>query len=91
MGLDNPTDRTFVVEDTEQDGRMVAFSRWVMPQEDGNIDRSPSWPELTANECPDMDVANAFFGGMEASRHEVMGKRPHYSKRRTSLSDTDRR
>ena len=90
MGLDNMTDRTFVVEDTEKRSRVVAFSRWAMPQEDGNIDRSPSWPVLTENVCPDMDVANAFFSGMEASRHEVMGKRPHYSKTRTSHSDTDR-
>ena len=35
MGLDNPTDRTFVVEDTEKDKKVVAFSRWMVPQDDG--------------------------------------------------------
>lgn len=30
MGIDNPTDRSFVVEDTEQGNRIVAFSRWMV-------------------------------------------------------------
>lgn len=38
----DPTDRTFVVEDTEKDNKLVGFSRWVMPQQDGNLERKVS-------------------------------------------------
>lgn len=75
LGVDNPTDRTFVVEDTAQANRIVAFSRWMVPQPDGNQERK--WPEM--EECEwDMEVAGAFFGGMESNRLEMMGKRPHW-------------
>jgi GNAT superfamily N-acetyltransferase len=74
MGLANPTDRTFVVEDTEKDNKIVAFSRWMVPQSDGNLERK--WPDLPSSW--DMEVAGAFFGGMEHNREEMMGKRPHW-------------
>ena len=77
LGLDNPTDRTFVVKDTENDNRIVAFSRWMVPQNDGNQERK--WPDINADEY-DMDVLGAFFGGMEENRVELMGKRPHWCK-----------
>ncbi len=77
MGLNNPTDRTFVVEDTENDNRIVAFSRWMVPQQDGNQERI--WPSLDQGPA-DMEVAGSFFGGMEESRHKAMGSKPHWSK-----------
>ena len=93
MGLDNPTDRTFVAEDKEDGNKIVAFSRWMVPQQDGkwsrkiisdsvdiyiwtgNIERI--WPELSPDEW-DMELVEAFFGGMEVNRHELMGSRPHW-------------
>jgi hypothetical protein len=39
IGLRNPTDRTFVVVDTQEHDRVVALSRWQVPQKDGNRDR----------------------------------------------------
>lgn len=75
MGLDNPTDRTLVVEDTTSNGELAAFSRWMVPQEDGNQERK--WPEMDENEF-DMEIAGAFFGGMEANQEHVLGKRPHW-------------
>ena len=82
MGLENPTDRTFVVEDTQKDNKMVAWSRWMVPQDDGNLERK--WPELNPDEY-DMDVLGAFFGGMEKNRLELMGKRPHWCKYKSFL------
>ena len=55
--------------------RVVALSRWQLPQPDGNQERK--WPEMKEDEY-DMEVVGAFFGGMEANRAEVMGKRPHW-------------
>ncbi|KAF2487360.1 acyl-CoA N-acyltransferase [Neohortaea acidophila] len=75
IGLDNPTDRTFVVEDTQNDNKIVGFSRWMVPQQDGNLERK--WPEVKDDEW-DMEVAGAFFGGMEENRHELMGTKPHW-------------
>ncbi|EMC95807.1 hypothetical protein BAUCODRAFT_24807 [Baudoinia panamericana UAMH 10762] len=74
MGIQNPTDRSFVVEDTDKSNRIVAFSRWMIPQADGKLDRL--WPELPGEW--DQGVAGAFFGGMEENRVELMGKRPHW-------------
>lgn len=39
----DPTTRTFVVEDSSCNGELVAYSRWVVPQLDGNLYRL--WPE----------------------------------------------
>lgn len=64
----------------------------MIPQEDGNQERKVSepsqqciavsdtnqWAEIKEDEW-DMEVASAFFGGMEGNRHEVMGTRPHWS------------
>lgn len=75
MGIYNPTDRSFVVEDTKNENKIVAFSRWMVPQTDGNQDRT--WPDLR-EDAWDMEVAGAFFGGMGESRLELMGKRPHW-------------
>ena len=76
MGLENSTDRSFVVEDTENKNKIVAFSRWMVPQEDGNLERK--WPDMSPSDW-DMEIVEAFFGGMEANRAELMGSRPHYS------------
>ena len=76
LSLDNPTDRTFVAEDIEKDNKIVAFGRWMLPQQDGNLERK--FPDLDENEF-DMEVVGAFFGGMEENRHELMGERPHWS------------
>ena len=76
IGIDNPTDRSFVVEDMEKGNRIVAFSRWMVPQQDGNLERK--WPDIKESDWH-MDVAGSFFGGMEENRHELMGTRPHWS------------
>ena len=76
LGLDNPTDRTFVVEDTDNQNKLVAFSRWMVPQQDGNQERP--WPEMSESEW-DMEIVENFFGGMEENRRELMGARPHWS------------
>lgn len=66
--------KTFVVEDLSRGGRLVAFSRWNVPQIDGsqNIplpDYPPEWdPELT----------EALWGGMPKNRADIMGRRPHW-------------
>jgi hypothetical protein len=44
IGIENPTDRSFVVEDTQDNNKIVAFSRWMVPQSDGNLERR--WPEI---------------------------------------------
>ena len=77
MGIDNPTDRSFVVEDTQKGNKIVAWSRWMVPQHDGNLERK--WPEPNAD-AYDMEVCGAFFGGMEENRLELMGTRPHWCK-----------
>ena len=60
MGIEeDPATRTFVVEDTAANAKLVAFSRWVLPQSDGNLERL--WPEL--NEDYDPEISAAFFGG----------------------------
>ncbi|KAK5168973.1 uncharacterized protein LTR77_006282 [Saxophila tyrrhenica] len=76
ISLDNPTDRTFVVEDTSSNDQIVAFSRWMVPQPDGNLERK--WPVVDETYFPDMELVGAFFGGMEESRHSLMGKEPHW-------------
>ena len=75
LSIDNPTDRNFVIEDTAHGDRIVAFSRWMLPQSDGNQERK--WPDMDESKW-DMDLAGAFFGGMEESRKTLMGKRPHW-------------
>ena len=75
LGLNNPTDRTFVVVDTAEDDRVVAFSRWMVPQQDGNLERL--WPVVDESGF-DLEVAGAFFGGMEENRHAMMGSQPHW-------------
>ena len=47
----------------------------MVPQADGNQDRQ--WPELT-DDLFDMELAGAFFGGMEQNQRELMGNRPHW-------------
>ena len=84
MGLDNPTDRTFVVEDTQNGNKIVAWSRWMVPQSDGNQERK--WPELNADDY-DMDVVGAFFGGMEENRAKLLEKRPHWCKFRSGFCE----
>lgn len=73
---ENPTDRQFVVEDLQNDKKIVAFSRWMLPQDDGNQERK--WPDMREEDW-DMDLVGAFFGGMEENRKEMMGERRHWS------------
>lgn len=60
------------------DGRIVGFTRWRVPQEDGNMD--DKWPDLPEGEGVDMAIMNPFFGGMHVNRDELMGKNPHWCK-----------
>lgn len=74
LGLtEDPTLRTIKAVDTTT-GVVVGFARWVLPQADGNLERQ--WLELPAG--THLQLAEAFFGGMERSRKEYMGRRPHY-------------
>lgn len=56
------------------DGRLVAFTRWRVPQADGNLEQK--WPELPGE--LDMEVMDGFFGGMAMNHEELMGNRPHW-------------
>lgn len=58
-----------------RDGRLVSFTRWRVPQEDGNLDEE--WPELPEKGL-DMEIMGVFFGGMEHNHTGMMGKRPHW-------------
>lgn len=89
LGIEkDPTARTFIVFDSsvksgeEPEGKLVAFSRWIVPQSDGSLDRL--WPDLP--EEWDLSVMGPFFEGMEKNRAELMGKRPHWSKSLFSFS-----
>lgn len=72
----DPTTRTFVVEDTSCDGKLVAYSRWVVPQHDGNLQRL--WPEIPPQF--DQEICKALFEGVHGNRKELMGTRPHWGK-----------
>lgn len=65
------------MEDTDNGHKIVGFSRWMVPQQDGNLERV--WAELSPDDW-DMELAEAFFGGMEENQHEMMGERPHWSR-----------
>ncbi|KAI0395205.1 hypothetical protein F5Y17DRAFT_221559 [Xylariaceae sp. FL0594] len=55
--------------------KIVAFSRWHVPQADGNQDiPAPPFPDEW-----DPEISEALWGGMARSRERVMGKRPHWS------------
>ncbi|KAK5124551.1 hypothetical protein LTR85_001768 [Meristemomyces frigidus] len=73
MGIENPTDRSFVVEDTERGNKIVAFSRWMIPQLDGNLERK--WAAMAEDEW-DMDIADCFFGAVL----EMLGVHEDYQK-----------
>jgi len=75
MSLENPQDRSFVAEDTSRENKIVAFSRWMVPQSDGSAERP--WPPLR-EDAWDMDLMGAFFGGMDANHEELMHGRPHW-------------
>ena len=75
LSLENPQDRSFVAEDTANGNKIVAFSRWMVPQLNGDAERP--WPPLREDEW-DMELCGAFFGGMEANHHELMYGRPHW-------------
>lgn len=77
MGLENPTDRTFVAVDTENGSKIVGFSRWMIPQDDGNQERK--WPDMAPSDGWDMEIVENFFGGMEENRKEMMGQSSHWS------------
>jgi len=76
LSLANPNDRNFAVEELAT-GKIVAFSRWMLPQDDGNTERP--WPDLDEKDW-DMEIAEPFFGGMERNHVELMGKRKHWCK-----------
>ncbi|KJX99351.1 hypothetical protein TI39_contig362g00002 [Zymoseptoria brevis] len=75
IGLGNPTDRTFVAVDTQEHDRIAGFSRWQTPQAGGNRERQ--WPDIPEG-LFDMELTEAFFGGMEVNRKDIMGQRPHW-------------
>ncbi|KAJ3577643.1 hypothetical protein NPX13_g2923 [Xylaria arbuscula] len=66
--------RTFVVESLSEGNKLVAFSRWHVPQVDGNQDiPMPPIPEHW-----DAEITDSLWGGMARSRERVMGKEPHW-------------
>ena len=67
--------RTFVVENLSQENKLVAFSRWHVPQADGSQDIP--MPPIPAHWDP--EITDALWGGMARSRERVMGKKPHWS------------
>ncbi|SMY20864.1 unnamed protein product [Zymoseptoria tritici ST99CH_1A5] len=78
IGLENPTDRTFVAVDTQEHDRFAGFSRWQIPQADSNRGRQCRfWPDIPGG-LFDMELIEAFFGGVEVNRKEVMGERSHW-------------
>lgn len=77
-GLQNSQDRVFVAVDSQDGGgKAVAFSRWQVPQADGNTDHHASWADVTPGDW-DMELVEAFFGGMDRNRERLMEKRPHW-------------
>ncbi|KAI3338322.1 hypothetical protein F4824DRAFT_460480 [Ustulina deusta] len=66
--------RTFVVEDLSRGNKLVAFSRWHVPQADGNQDIP--MPPVPAHW--DLDITEALWGGMARSRSRIMGQKPHW-------------
>ncbi|KAK6337858.1 hypothetical protein TWF696_001336 [Orbilia brochopaga] len=65
---------THVVEDLQKDKKLVAYSRFSPPQEDGSQELPiPEWPAEW-----DYEVSDALWGGMERNRLYVMGKKPHW-------------
>lgn len=75
LSLENPTDINFVAIDTTN-GKIVGLTRWMKPQTNGNLERKWAEPKV---EDWDMDVFEKFFGGMEANREKLMGRRSHWS------------
>ena len=49
MGIESPTDISFVVEDTQSNNRIVAFSRWMTPQKPG-VQKRKCWPDMKEEE-----------------------------------------
>ncbi|GAW20885.1 hypothetical protein ANO14919_103980 [Xylariales sp. No.14919] len=66
--------RTFVVEDSSQGNKVVALSRWHVPQADGNQDIP--MPPVPAHWDP--DITESLWGGMAKSRARIMGHKPHW-------------
>ncbi|KAI0441942.1 hypothetical protein F4803DRAFT_391674 [Xylaria telfairii] len=66
--------RTFVVEDLSQGNKLVAFSRWHVPQADGNQDIP--MPPVPAHWDP--EITEALWGGMAQNRARIMGQKPHW-------------
>lgn len=67
--------RTFVVEDLSQGNKLVAFSRWHVPQADGNQDIP--MPPIPAHWDP--EITEELWGGMAQNRARIMGQKPHWS------------
>ncbi|KAF2722390.1 hypothetical protein K431DRAFT_284078 [Polychaeton citri CBS 116435] len=76
-GLDNPTDVNFVAIDTEKGDKVIGFSRWMKPQQDGYQNREASWAEVIPEHW-DMELTNSFFEGMDNNRLVLLEKRPHW-------------
>ncbi|KAI1282721.1 acyl-CoA N-acyltransferase [Xylaria sp. FL0933] len=66
--------RTFVVESLSQGNKLVAFSRWHVPQADGNQDIP--MPPVPVHW--DSEITDGLWGGMARSRARIMGKEPHW-------------
>lgn len=73
----NPVDGVEIsLEKNVSDGRVVAFSRWMIPVGPDEIEEK--WPELP--EGLDMDVMGPFFTALAESRPELMQDRSHWCK-----------
>ena len=84
--------RTFVAIDTRvtepkarnaKDGRVAAFTRWRIPQPDGN--RDEMWPEMPQDAAIDQIAMGAFFSGMVGNRAQLMAEKPHWCKSTFSI------
>ncbi|KAI3325096.1 hypothetical protein HD806DRAFT_465677 [Xylariaceae sp. AK1471] len=66
--------KTFVLEDLSRGNKLVAFSRWHVPQADGNQDiPMPPFPTHW-----DPYITTTLWGGMAQNRARVMGQKPHW-------------
>ncbi|EGP90749.1 uncharacterized protein MYCGRDRAFT_90408 [Zymoseptoria tritici IPO323] len=77
IGLENPTDRTFVAVDTQEHDRFAGFSRWQIPQADSNRGRQCRfWPDIPEGlfDMADEDGLETYLDGSTAGQ-------PYYEKR----------
>ncbi|KAK6538248.1 hypothetical protein TWF694_011127 [Orbilia ellipsospora] len=81
MGLEaGPTPVvTFVVEDCSRRNKLVAFSRWNVPQFEKSLEPSSDYYMPPFPEEWDPELTEAFWGGMSKNKTSIMGDKPHWS------------